>query len=205
MSTSEPRIPPVERSEWTGEVRDLFTVMDGPQAWEKGPSRDIMYVLARHPVLSKLFMQFGRRVLMESALPDRERELVTLYVAWITRSDYEWLSHVAYGLRVGLTDADIEAVKQGHDSPHWSGLDRKLLCAAVQLCKAYDLDDELWASLSQEFDPRQMMELVYTIGNYMLFSAVLNSFRIAPEAGMDELAEKYGVPSRDVSGPGRQK
>lgn len=205
MSTSEPRIPPVTRSEWTDEMRDLFTVMDGPEAWEKGPSRDIMYVLARHPVLSQLFMQFGRRVLMESSLPDRERELVTLGVAWITRSDYEWLSHVAYGLHVGLTEADIEAAKQGAESPHWSGRDRDLLRATVQLCKNYHVDDELWASLSKEFDPRQMMELVYTIGNYMLFSAVLNSFRIPPEAGMEKLAEKYGIPSRDACESDRKK
>lgn len=194
MSKSEPRIPPIDRSEWTDEVRDLFTVMDGPEAWDKGPSRQVMYYLAQHPVLSKRFMEFGRHVLIDSILPHRERELVTLYIGWTTGSDYEWLSHVAFGLQVGLTDEDIEAVKQGPDSPHWSGLDRDLLRAVDQMRDHYDLDDELWASLSREYDQRQMFELMYTIGNYMVFSAVFNSLRIPVEPGMEELASKYGVP-----------
>lgn len=194
MTRVEPRIPLLEPSEWTDEARDFFTVMDGPEARETGPSRDVILYLAQHPVLSNRFMSFGRHVLMDSILPDRERELVTLYIGWTTKSDYEWLSHVAFGLRVGLTDEDIEAVKLGPDSPHWSGMDRDLLRAVDQMRDDYDLDDELWSSLSTEYDQRQMMEWMYTIGNYMVFAAVFNSFRIPLEPGLEELAEKYGVP-----------
>jgi len=194
MPKPESRIPPVKRSEWTDDVRDLFTVMDGPEAWENGPSREIMHFLARHPVISNKFMTFGRHMLFESSLSDRDRELVTLYAGWTTKSDYEWISHVAFGLQVGITDADIEAVKLGPDSPHWSEYDRNLLLAVDQLRDNYDLDDELWAALSKEFDHREMIELVYTIGNYMLFAAVLNSLRIPLEPGMEELCKKYGVP-----------
>jgi len=173
-------------------MRDLFAVMD-PAGRENGPSRRIMNYLARHPVLSREFMVFGRHLLFESSLPDRERELVTLYVAWRTRSDYEWISHVAFGLQVGLTEADLEAVKTGSTSPHWSQPDRDLLRAVDQMMDTYDLDDEVWAALSQRYDLRQMMELIFTIGNYMLFAAVLKSFRIPLEPGMESLAEKYGT------------
>lgn len=193
-SEFEPRIPQIGRSEWSEEVRDLFAVMDGPEAREKGPSREIMHYLAQHPVLTRCFMVFGHEILFNSLLPDRERELVTLYVAWLTRSDYEWLSHVAFGLHVGLTDEDIEAVKQGPDSPHWSGLDRDLLRAVDQILDSYAIDDDLWAALSSEFDHRQMIELLFTVGNYMLFSAVLNGLRIPMEPGTEGIAEKYGTP-----------
>lgn len=195
MSKLKPRIPPIKPTEWTDEARDFFTVMDGPEAWEKGPSREVILYLAQHPVLSNRFMSFGRDVLRSSSLPHRERELVTLYIGWTTKSDYEWLSHVAFGLQVGLTDEDIEAVKHGPDSSHWSGLDRELLRAADQMRDQYDLDDELWDSLSHHYDQRQMIEWMYTIGNYMVFAAVFNSLRIPLEPGMNALAEKYGVPS----------
>jgi 4-carboxymuconolactone decarboxylase len=194
MSEQEPRIPPLKRSEWTEEVRDLFAVMDGPEGREKGPSREIMHFLAQHPVLSERFMAFGRHILFESILSDRVRELVTLYIAWTTKSDYEWVSHVAFGLHIGLTEADIEAVKEGPDSPHWSDFDRNLLRAVDQLRDGYNLDDALWAALSKEFDRSEMMELVYTIGNYLLFSAVLNSFRIPLEPGTEDVVKKYGTP-----------
>lgn len=194
MSELEPRIPPLEPSEWTEEVRDLFAVMDGPEGRENGPSREIMHYLAQHPVLSARFMAFGRHILFDSILSDHVRELVTLYIAWTTKSDYEWVSHVTFGLHIGLTEADIEAVKQGPDSPHWSEFDRNLLRAVDQLRDSYNLDDELWASLSKKFDQREMIELVYTIGNYLLFSAVLNSFRIPLEPGTEDVVKKYGTP-----------
>jgi 4-carboxymuconolactone decarboxylase len=194
MAELEPRIPPLTPSEWTEEVRDLFAVMDGPEGRENGPSREIMHYLAQHPVLSARFMAFGRHILFDSILSDRVRELVTLYIAWTTKSDYEWVSHVTFGLHIGLTEADIEAVKQGPDSPHWSEFDSNLLRAVDQLRDSYNLDDELWASLSKTFDRREMMELVYTIGNYLLFSAVLNSFRIPLEPGTEDVVKKYGAP-----------
>lgn len=194
MSKTEPRIPPLERSEWTEEVRDLFAVMDGPEAREKGPSREIMHYLAQHPVLSERFMAFGRHILFDSLLTDRVRELLTLYIAWTTKSAYEWVSHVTFGLHIGLTEEDIEAVKQGPDSPRWSESDRNLLRAVDQLRDGYDLDDELWAALSKDFDQREMIELVYTIGNYLLFAAVLNSLRIPLEPGTEEVVKKYGTP-----------
>jgi len=194
MTKSKPRVPPVKRSEWTDQMRDFFAVMDGPEGWENGPSREVIKYLAQHPVLSRRFMAFGRHVLAESLLPHRERELVTLYIGWTTKSDYEWLSHVAFGLTVGLTEADIEAVKEGPDSPYWSDADRTLLRAVDQMRENYDLDDELWDSLARDYDLRQMMEWLYTIGNYMVFAAVFNALRIPLEPDMAGLALKYGVP-----------
>ena len=194
MSKRKPRIPAIERPQWTDEVRDLFAVMDGPEARGSGPSREIMFYLAQHPVLSTRFMEFGRHVLFESQLPDRERELITLHIAWRTRSDYEWISHVTFGLHVGLTDADIEAVKVGADSSHWSESDRELLRTVDQLLDNYDLDDELWTSLSKRFDQQEIIELLFTVANYMGFSAVLNALRIPLEPGTDEVAAKYGTP-----------
>ncbi len=194
MPENQPRIPPIKPDEWTDEVRDLFTVMDGPEAREKGPSRQVMLYLAQHPKLSNLFMTFGREILRDSSLPHRERELATLYIGWTTRSDYEWLSHVAFGLQVGLTEEDIEAVKQGPESPHWTAPDRDLLRLVDQMRDHYSVDDELWASLSGRYDQRQMIEWIYTVGNYMLFSAVFNSLQIPVEPEMQELARKFGIP-----------
>ena len=194
MSKLEPRVPPIPRSEWTDEARDVFAVLEGPDAWEKGPRVDVIGVLAQHPHLTRPFLAYNKHLLFQSTLPDRVRELVTLYVAWTTKSDYEWASHVPMGLQVGLTDADIEAVKQGPASSHWSAFDRDLLRAVDQMRDNYDLDDALWATLSKEFDTRQMMDLLFTIGNYIMFSAVLSGLRVPLEARHAEIAKKYGMP-----------
>ncbi|MFC7050163.1 carboxymuconolactone decarboxylase family protein [Emcibacter nanhaiensis] len=194
MSNQEPRIPAVTEADWTDEMRDLFEVMEGPEAREKGPSREIIKYLAQHPVLSTKFLAFGSHLLFHSSLPDRERELVTLYVAWKTKSDYEWISHVPFGLHVGVTAEEIHEVKKGPSSDMWSDKDRDLLVACDQYLENYCLDDELWASLSREWSTEQMVELLFTIGNYMLFSGVLNTLRIPLEAGTEDFVKNFGLP-----------
>lgn len=192
MSDSEPRIPMVPASEWNDEIFELFAVMEGPAVREKGPSRTVVQYLAQHPTLSAKFLEFGKQLLMDSNLSDRDRELVTLYVAWTTKSDYEWASHVAFGLRIGLTDADIDAVKQGPGCSHWSDKEKNLFLAVDQMRDNFEVDDQLWEALSKELNLVQMVELMFTIGNYVLASAVFNSLRIPLEAADPAIIEKYG-------------
>ena len=61
------------------------------------------------------------------------------------------------------------------------------------------------ASLAREFDDRQMMELVFAIGTYVMLSAVVNSLRISLEAGPggDDLAKQFGAPERSAARPRR--
>lgn len=193
---SKPRIPPLKRSEWTDEARDVFAVLEGPAAWENGPMYDSISILAQNPGLTRPFLTYNKHLMMNSAIAHRERELVTLYVAWTCKSDYEWLSHVRESRRIGFTDAEIEAVKLGPDAPLWSDLDRTLLQTVDQMRDGYTIDDETWAKLTEHYDHKQMMDLVFTIGNYIMFAAVLNGLRIQPEVGEAgaALAEKYGTP-----------
>lgn len=195
MSNSTRRIPLLPESEWTDKARDLFAVLEGPEARERGPRYEIILQLAQNPDLTIPFLEYNKQILFGSLNP-RVRELVTLYVAWSCKSGYEWLSHVREGLRVGLTDADIEACKLGPASPHWDDAERDLMHLVDQMRDSYDVSDDLWARLSSRFDTRGMMDLLFTAGNYIMFSAVLNGMRAKPEGGAEgeDLAQKYGCP-----------
>lgn len=196
MASDTRRIPLLPESEWTEKARDLFAVLEGPEARERGPRYEIILQLAQNPELTIPFLEYNKHLMFFSSLDHKVRELVTLYVAWSCKSEYEWLSHVRDGLRVGLTDADIEAVKLGPASPHWDDFHRDLMHLVDEMRDKYDISDALWGRLSGHFTPRQMMDLIFTIGNYIMFSSVLNGMRAKPEAGADgeALAAKYGRP-----------
>ncbi len=197
MSKSVPRIPPLKRSEWTDEARDVFAVMGGAKAWEQGHPYGIISIFAQHPALTRPFLTYSRYLLTNSLLPHRARELLVLYVGWTCKSEYEWASHLRQGLRSeAITEADIEALKQGPDSSHWSESERDLLRAVDQMRRSYTLDDKLWTALAKQFDRRQMMEVVFAIGTYMMLSTVVNSLRIPLEAGAEgeDIAKMYGTP-----------
>lgn len=196
MPHDERRIPLLDKKDWTDKARDLFAVLEGPEARETGPKYDIVLQLAQNPELTVPFLEYNKHLMFNSSLDHRVRELVTLYVAWTCKSEYEWLSHVRDGLRIGLTEADIAAVKLGPASPHWNDLERNLMRLVDQMRDTYDIDDEIWAALSAHYSPREMMDLMFTIGNYIMFSSILNGMRAKAEAGEagEALAAKYGRP-----------
>lgn len=196
MSDDKRRIPLLPEAQWTERARDLFAVLEGPDARERGPRFEIILQLAQNPDLSIPFLEYNKHILFGTVLDARVRELVTLYVAWSCKSEYEWLSHVREGLRIGLSDADIEACKHGPASDHWSDEERDLMLLVDQMRDDYDVRDDLWARLEQQFEAPSLMTLLFTVGNYIMFSSILNAMRAQPEAGQDgeALAEKYGRP-----------
>ena len=62
-------------------------------------------------------------------LPAREREMAIVRTACLCRSDYEFAHHRHIGREVGLSGAEIGAIVDGADSPHWSTADATLLRA----------------------------------------------------------------------------
>ncbi len=194
--TKTPRIPLLEMSEWNSEARDVFAVMQGPAGRENGPRYDFILMLAQHPALTVPFLNYSRYLLLESTLDHRTREVVTLYVAWTCKSEYEWLSHVREGLQRGLTAEDFAAIRQGPSSPRWTDLERALLHLVDEMRDGHTISDSTWKALSSNLDHRGMMDLVFTTGHYIALSAIVNGLRVQPEPG-DEgaaLAEAYGRP-----------
>ena len=191
-----PRIPLLQRAEWTDEAREVFAVMQGDNGRENGPIYDFILLLAQHPALTVPFLNYSRYVLVDSTLDHRVREIVTLYVAWTCRSEYEWLSHVREGLQRGLTHEDFEAIRQGASSPRWTDFERSLLRLVDEMRDGHTISDATWAALSPHFDTRGMMDLVFTVANYITLSAIVNGLRVPPEAGAGgaALAEEFGVP-----------
>lgn len=193
---STPRIPLLPRYQWTDDAREVFAVMQGPEGRENGPRYDFILMLAQHPALTIPFLNYSRYLLLESTLDHRVREIVTLYVAWTCKSEYEWLSHVREGLQRGLEREDFEAVKQGANSPRWSDFERNLLRLVDEMRDSRTISDATWNALSPHFDHRGMMDLVFTVGTYIMLSAIVNGLRVQPEAGEGGavLAEEYGCP-----------
>jgi alkylhydroperoxidase family enzyme len=131
--------------------------------------------------LAKAFFAFGGHILVNSTLSPRLREIVTLRVAWRYKGEYEWYQHVQMGKRIGLTDEEIEAVKQNIEAKLWSAEDRCVLRAADQLCEQSKIDDKTWAELSGFLGRRELMDLVFTIGNYVMLAWALTAFGIETE------------------------
>jgi alkylhydroperoxidase family enzyme len=89
----------------------------------------------------------------------------------------------------GMREDEIARVARGADAPGWSELDRALLRATDELHRDAFISDTTWQALSAHLDTQQLMDLVFTVGQYNLVSMALNSFGVQPEPGLARLPE----------------
>ena len=179
MAASTPRVAPLPRAEWDDETREILeaTAMGGRVL-------NIFQTLARHPKLLKRWLVFGNHVLIKSTLSPRERELLILRTGWNCRSEYEWGQHAAIAKQIGLTDAEIERVTRGPDAAGWDSFEATLLRAADELHRDSCVGDATWAALAARYGTQQLMDVVFTVGQYTLVSMALRSFGVQLDEGI---------------------
>jgi alkylhydroperoxidase family enzyme len=171
MTSDESRIPPIPPDRWSHAQREAFAAFTGSLTDQPGDSSNAAMTLVQHPALAKAFFGLGRHLLFESTLPDRIRELVTLRVTANRRGgEYEHHHHVAFARRIGLSDAEIAAAGQPLAGAPFTGLDLCALRAVDELCADRGITDATWAELSRDLDRRQIMDLVFTVGLYVMAS-----------------------------------
>ena len=87
--------------------------------------------------------------------------------------------------RVGLSEADVRRILDGPDVPGWTAWDRTLLRAVDELHADALVSDETWAQLAQRYDQRQLMEAIFTVGQYNLVAMWVNSLGVQFELGFE--------------------
>lgn len=173
MRPDKPRIQPIHEDDWTESQHQILDAQT-----MRGKVQNIFRVFANHEKLARRWLVFGAHVLSKSSLPARDREIAILRIGWLCQSEYEWGQHVLIGRQAGLTDHEIERIKEGAEAPGWTDHERLLIRAADELKADNCVGDQTWRGLEQTFNQQQMMDLVFACGQYNLVSWALNSFGV---------------------------
>jgi AhpD family alkylhydroperoxidase len=165
----------------------------------KPPDLSVVAFFAHHPELASKFLSWNHYMNSKACQLDRQtREMVILRVAIRKRSRYEWAQHIKAARKAGITDEVIHAIAAGTATGR-AGL---LTQAVDELTDDSTLSDETYQALSQEFDERQLISLVFLIGTYSLLSVVFGAFRMELDPGLDpEAFDKY-LTSEETSKKG---
>jgi len=175
MKLSEPRIYPAEINDLDEETRTLLGVSQAGS--DKRPD-NVFTTFARHQELFKQFIVFGSYILTGSSLPPRHREIIILRIGWLCQSAYEWAQHTRIGRRSGLTDDEIKRITQGARADGWDELEAALIRAVDELHRDAFVSDQVWTCLCKHYDTKQLMDLVFTAGQYNMVSMALNTFGV---------------------------
>lgn len=185
MHLTHPRVEPLPESEWDDETRELMESLR-----RDGRVYNIFATLAHHPKLLKRWLVFGNHILGKSSLPAREREIVILRMGWLCQAEYEWGHHVAIGKNAGLSHDDINRIREGPNAPGWDAFDAALLRAADELHANTFISDATWKELAARYNTEQLLDLLFTAGEYKMVSMALNSLGVQLEEGFERLSDE---------------
>jgi alkylhydroperoxidase family enzyme len=192
---SELRIPPISRPQ----SRDVINKMLEEATWNKLMQTtletlktnkqstrrlDIYKILMKNTDLIMSLLTYQYFLLERSSIEARNRELLILRIAWLSGSDYMWFQHKIIGHGIaGLSEEEIERVKEGPDAEGWGNLEATIFRAVDELHVDAFISDPSWKALSKFYNNTQLMDMLCLASFYFGVAMILKSLGVQPEGG----------------------
>lgn len=175
------RIPPLEREQWTPEIR---RVLDPDDSGGRVANVYGTYIYSLE--MDVLRRRVSEHIRNETTLSDWQREVLLIRIGVLGRSEYEWAVHSRIGRSAGMDDADIERLIAGPGHPDSDPLDDALLRATDELFRDDFISNETWSALSEALDTQQLLDMLIAIGGYRMFAMAINTFGVQLDPNMME-------------------
>jgi alkylhydroperoxidase family enzyme len=169
---SSPRIQPLDASEWTDVEREVL----GTRA-RGNDTIHVFSTIVRNPDLARQWESFAGYIEgSTSTLPRRDREMLILRTAWLSRDGYVWSGHsVGFKRAAGGTDEELSRIIEGPKAKGWNKFEAALLQAADELHKDQFISDATWKILAEKYNDKQLLDAIFTVGEYTMVAMYINS------------------------------
>jgi alkylhydroperoxidase family enzyme len=122
------------------------------------------------------------------------RELAILQVAHLEESQYEWVQHVAIGLALGVSEAQIAAIERDAVSGEsFSEVEQAVLRCSREFIADGSASEESIAALDSHIGARGVVELLLVLGHYIAIARLVASTGLEPQAPIAEQGPIPGV------------
>lgn len=157
------------------------------ELWGRPPN--LYRALANHPELLAAWAEFSKVLRHDTRTPRALRELVILRGAQVTRSAYEWASHLPMARQARVREAQIQALAAWRESAEFDAREK----AALELCEAVtagSVSDEVYARVSKHFDHAEYVEIAMVAAFYAMVARMLDAMRVEIEPDKQNYAPR---------------
>ena len=147
---------------------------------ERGKVLNLYAMLLHSPPVAEGWLKLFTAIRQQGSLSGRLRELVILRIAVINRADYEFNQHVPFALKEGITEAQLDALRDGRFDA-FSDLEQSVLAYADSMTREVHVPDAVFDAVRPHFNERELVELTATIARYNLVSRFLEALLIDQE------------------------
>jgi 4-carboxymuconolactone decarboxylase len=177
-----PRLPYVDREASSPSVQDVLA---------RVPPLNIFRMAAHADTAFVPWIRWAGALLSELELDALLRELAILRVARLTpHAEYEWVQHVPIAEAVGATKQQVAALERDDEQADcFSEQQRVVLRFTTEVVRDARATDPTMEAVRQHLSPREIVELLMVIGNYMMIARVMatTDMELDRPAGPDAL------------------
>lgn len=145
------------------------------------PPLNLYRVLPHAPGVAQGFLGLGGAVLRQSSLPPLLRELVILRVGALSNAHYEVHQHRRVARGLGMAETKIEAALADPGSALFDAREQAVLAFTDAVVRQVKAPEPLYRVLAAHCSPQEQMEVIVTIGFYMLVSRLLENLELEIE------------------------
>lgn len=158
-----------------------------------------LWKMAAHsPTTLPHLIRMGNAMLTKTRLDPKLRELAILRTAELIDCEYERSAHTMLGKELGLTDAQIKAVRDWKNSAVFNEVEAAVLQFTDEVAQKGRVKDTTFAGLAKHLDNGLMVELAQTIGLYGMIARILLPFEV-------DIDEQAPASATQIVGRSRNK
>ena len=170
-SQSLSRLPPVQRDQLNDDGKRIWDLIAGGRPM---PATGPAPVTMHSPKLAEPIQNLNQ-YLRTTVVGPKYFELSALIAAREIDQHYEWSGHEPAGLRAGLDQATIDAVKFNRDVAALPEKDATVIRLGRASFRDHKVDPTLWAKTVELFGRQGAVEITAIMGDYAMVGLVLNA------------------------------
>jgi len=141
----------------------------------RGQVGNLYRLLLNSPPVARGWLELLTAVRQQCNLAGKYREIAIMRVAIINGADFEYKSHIAFALKEGLRQEQIDALSEWQKSQVFDAAERSVLAYTDAMTNDIQVPDSVFDPLKLYFDTRELTELTVTIAAYNLVSRFLEA------------------------------
>jgi alkylhydroperoxidase family enzyme len=181
------RIVPLSTDNLRPEWMEILGRLPGKGLKGEGFPHNLLGILMHNPETLGPFLDYWVTSKSKMGLTVREQELVILRMAVLYRSEYVWKHHVKVGREFGIDDTELDAIRLGSYTAFAAERERALLELADAFMSERSLSPELWNRTKVVLGPRDFVDLISLVSQYVLFALTNVCMQVQLEPGVTDL------------------
>ncbi len=176
------RLPAANRETFPEELTYVWDRLDRDATAADGSgAANIFRAMGNNPRILLGYLRLANPLWAHCGLDVKTREIVILRAAYVQNSAYEWHQHVRIGRDAGLTDDQINAVRDPAASTILAD-NEKALCAYVDsLAVSNHPGDAVYNALAKHYDNVAMVGITILVAFYFATAKFLGAMEVETE------------------------